>query len=63
MQSEESDDPGLAVEPVGQSPNSNSQVFEFYAQALYNDFRKGPLEPFKGQLIYKRLFGVFKFFQ
>ena len=35
MQSEESDDPGLAVEPVGQSPNSNSQVCEFYAQAFY----------------------------
>ena len=34
MQSEESDDPGLAVEPVGQSPNSNSQVWEFYAQAF-----------------------------
>ena len=32
MQSEESDDPGLAVEPVGQSPNS--QVCEFYAQAF-----------------------------
>ena len=41
MQSEESDDPGLAVEPVGQSPNSNSQVCEFYAQAFFiNDFKK-----------------------
>ena len=42
MQSEESDDPGLAVEPVGQSPNSNSQVCEFYAQDFFiNYFTKG----------------------
>ena len=42
MQSEESDDPGLAVEPVGQSPNSNSQVCELYAQAFFiNYFTKG----------------------